>query len=113
MPVDAAEIAELRRMKAAMPEQNLSEMSVLQSMGQMIGYMSPARDRGLGRKRYGRRAASTLRSPSDEVRGLVANGQCIEDQFIAARWVVQPRAGGRPSSGDPWRLRDRFCRCSR
>jgi hypothetical protein len=48
MPVDAAEIAEPRWMKAAMPEQNPSEMSVLQSM--VIVYMIACSRSGAGTK---------------------------------------------------------------
>ena len=50
MPVDAAEIAELRRMKAAMPEQNPSQMSVIQSMGEVIVYKIACSRSGAGTK---------------------------------------------------------------
>jgi hypothetical protein len=74
MPVDAAEIAELRRMKAAMsPEEfyDLGECSVLQSTEEVIGYMiAEARLSGWDESDQVETLVRLLELPPDEVRGI-------------------------------------------
>jgi hypothetical protein len=71
MSVNAAEIAELRRMKAAEPDLDLGEFTVLQTIEEIVGYLiACSRDIGSDESDMVEALVRLLELPAGEVRDL-------------------------------------------
>lgn len=71
MPVEAAEIAELRRMRAAEPDLDLGEFTVLQTIEEIVGYLiACSRDIGSDESDMVEALVRLLELPPGEVRDL-------------------------------------------
>jgi hypothetical protein len=71
MPVDAAEIAELRRMKAAEPDLDLGDFTVLQTLEETVGYLiACSREIGSDESDMVESLVRLLELPPGEVRDL-------------------------------------------
>jgi hypothetical protein len=71
MPVSAAEIDELRRMKAAEPNLDLSDFAALKSIEETVGYLiACSREVGLSEADMVETLVRLLELPPDEVRDL-------------------------------------------
>lgn len=71
MPVSAADIAELRRMKAAEPSQSLGEFAVMKSTEEVVGYLiACSREIGSNEADMVETLVRLLELPPSEVRDL-------------------------------------------